>query len=186
MKYKALISCVIALLACGCARNTGDGVAVVISSAHAWRYRSEKVKLGSNGKYLTNILVICTVTMENANREDLSVLSNYDSAFDGMFMTVSDTKGGQLVRRSILQHRTPQHRTPIEIDARIVLPIGSRDEEHWVDVPELGRAIEQIRIRLDGRLKTSEFRGSLTSNVVNVRIMDVENVPDRNRKEVTH
>jgi hypothetical protein len=105
----------------------------------------------------------CDVVLDNQTGAMLSVTGLY-SPFDDMSLVAFDSKGNEVARRRHYEGMAnAQNQT-------FVVPVGQSTEKlifTWVSVP---KSMQTVKIRIQGTLPDSSYKGSIASNVVEVEI----------------
>jgi hypothetical protein len=110
----------------------------------------------------------CDSTLDNATGRDLTVRTNFFSAFDGLELVVTTREGKTLAQQPYTFHQSPF--TPDGRDftikrgptaASLVFPIG-----------KLPAGDKVVKVRLVGTLPGSEFRRILSTETLEVKIKE--------------
>ena len=125
------------------------------------------------GQKVRHVIFACDVVLENDTGEDLTVLSSFFSAFDGLSLVLL-RDGKKVSEQSYLAHQSPMaEQQPYLLrkgknEADLRFPIGPIAED-WA----------KLQVRLVGDLPGSRFGEKLESNVVNVQKVDDLAAPER-------
>ncbi|MBN1769662.1 MAG: hypothetical protein JXB32_00255 [Deltaproteobacteria bacterium] len=125
------------------------GVSLVLASASAERWDGG------------DLLVRCAATLHNDTGRELTVRTNFHSAFDGLSIVLLRPDGSELARQAYNYHQSPYAE-----DQAIPLPPGPTTEELGFPLRDLPRDLEGVRARLEGGLPGTEFPDGLASDPV--------------------
>ena len=125
------------------------GVSLILSKVTAERWEQETV-------------FRCQVTLDNDTSQDLSVISNFYSAFDGLELVVTNAHGKVLLQQHYLSHQSPS--TP---DGReFVVKRGKTTDTIVFPVRSFGTVGDSIRVRVVGTLPRSSYRRILSTDTI--------------------
>jgi hypothetical protein len=131
----------------------------VPSASRPVELRLDRVVLIQNGP---EPLFICHAVLVNKTGADLTVLSHYFSAFDGLDLVVEDERGIVLSHRSYLHHQSAASYEP----RSFVLHPGLNAHELRIPVGNIGPARAGYQVWLLGTLPGSHEAEVLHSNKV--------------------
>jgi hypothetical protein len=134
------------------------------------RAPAEKVTLTlakvSVKRFEKEVLFICDVVIDNRTGAELTVMSNFHSAFDGLELVVLDETGRKLAQQSYLQRQSIYSLEP----RKFPLKVGENRRELRFPVSRLPEPRKEYRVQLLGRLLQSDFGGILCSDLVTARV----------------
>jgi hypothetical protein len=116
-----------------------------------------------SGVHTNSVTFWCEATLDNQTGAPLTATGLY-SAFDGMRLVVLDASDKELARRGHADAFSTM------VTQSFTLPVGKTTEKlwfPWCSVPSMNQAVV---VRVEGGLKGSSYTGSITSNVVDVKI----------------
>ena len=120
-------------------------------------------------KRLTNyMLFICEARLDNASGKDLTVRSNFYSAFDGLELVVTDKHGKILAQQSYLMHQSPYSFEPREFKVKQ----GITSDELRFPIPNLQKQAREFRVRLVGTLLRSSYQRILSTETIEVKVTE--------------
>ena len=145
-----------------------EGIFALASAAEPEPAVSLLLRKGSAERWEQAILFRCEVALDNALDRDLTVRSNFSSAFDGLQIVVTTPEGKVLVQRGYTFHQSPfappARGFPLkkgETVAMLVFPIG-----------DLPKEIGSFKVRLVGTLPGSGYDRILSSDTLGVQVTD--------------
>jgi hypothetical protein len=113
------------------------------------------------------VCLACDVVIDNRTGEDLTVFTNYFSAFDGLSVVVLK-EGKELRSQSYLDHQSPRaEKRPY------VLKKGKNEKDMRFPIGELPADWARLEVKIIGYLPGSKFEEKLTSD-----IKKIQPVPD--------
>jgi hypothetical protein len=115
-------------------------------------------------RWTKDILFKCKVTLANDTGKELKVKSNFLSVFDGMTLVIQDEKGKELKRQGYTYHQSP-----FALNKEHRLQSGKTTDTINFPISGLAKDHKKFRIKIVGTLPGSEFKGRLTSKVIEVR-----------------
>jgi peroxiredoxin len=118
-----------------------------------------------DGQQHEELFIRCTAVLENSTKSDLVVKTYCYSAFDGMEIIVTDLKGKELGRRGYTDSQSPS-----DHEKDFPLKKGKTEKELHFFTDALPAGIKKIRVRLEGTLPGTKFKGELSSNTVEVTV----------------
>ncbi len=141
----------------GCPRGTpqpteaspaaAPGVSLALASATAER--------GADG----DLLVRCAAALHNDTGRELTVRTNFHSAFDGLTVVLLRPDGSELARQAYNYHQSPYAE-----DQAIPLPPGPTTEELGFPLTGLPDGLAGITVRLEGGLPGTPYAAGLRSD----------------------
>jgi hypothetical protein len=109
-----------------------------------------------------DLLFVCQAVIDNATGAELTVKSNYSSAFDGLSLVVIDEKGRRLAVQPYLHHQSV-----VSLEPRsFLLAKGKNCRELTFPVPGLPKDRREYRVLVLGTLPGSEYNRTLCSDLV--------------------
>jgi hypothetical protein len=137
------------------AQQGGPKATVTLSLSQVAVERSEK-----------DVLFICQAVIDNATGVQLTVKSNYHSAFDGLDLVVMDERGRKLAQQPYLHHQSL-----FSLEERsFPLKEGKNCRELRFPVSGLPQNRREYRLLLVGTLPGSEYSRNLCSNLVGAAV----------------
>ena len=112
------------------------------------------------GQRVRDVLLACDVVIDNQTGDDLTVLSNFFSAFDGLQIEL--IKDGKVLRtQSYLQHQSP-----LAAKQRpYLLKVGRNERQLRFPISAAPDEWARLEVKLSGNLPGSKFQQGLTSDV---------------------
>src|SRR5262249_41756000 len=115
-----------------------------------------------DGQRAEQFFIRCQAVLENATGSKLKVRTNFRTVFSGVEVVVTDLRGKVLVRRGCTDHQSPR-----DFDEEIPLKVGKTKEElRFLELKPLPKGVKKVKVRLEGTLPGSQFKGKLSSNTV--------------------
>ena len=126
---------------------------------------------GDTERETFNLSIRCDVRLINKSSDKLVVKSNFYSAFDGLWLVVTDDQGIELHREYYLAHQSPYSIEPRKFEVPVgtlsktlSFPIRAPD---WID--------KKIRVHLEGGLPGTQYETGLRSNTLSLgKVPDYE------------
>jgi len=115
-----------------------------------------------------DVLFRCEVSLDNAVGKELTVRSNFYSAFDGLELVVTNREGKTLVQQPYIFHQSPFAPAGREF----ALKEGTTKATLGFPVQGLPRDAKVVKIRLVGTLPGSGYQRILSTETIDVKIKD--------------
>jgi hypothetical protein len=113
-----------------------------------------------------DILFRCEVDIDNATGRELTVKSNYFSAFDGLEIVVTTPEGKVLAQQNYAAHQSPFDSEPREFP----LKQGKNTKTLKFPIVELPNDAHTFKVRLVGTLPKSGYDRILSSETLVVKL----------------
>ncbi len=176
MKQMLSVACLVTLILCAGPAETQEpkakpAVTLSLLKVRGVEFFSTPLEGPMKGQKVREVVLACDVVLDNPTGEDLTVLSNFSSAFDGLSIVVLK-EGKELRTQSYISHQAPfsiEKRPHVlkkgKNNAHLRFPISAAPDD-WAN----------LEVSLIGDLPDSKFDGNLTSNT-----KKVEKVADLNK-----
>jgi hypothetical protein len=158
-----ILGLLLAASASGVAGSTNVSLRITTGSASR---QSNIVHLPVGDVPSNYVSFACTAVVDNQAGGPLTIMSAFHSSFDGLHLMVMDTSGKQLARQSYLYHQSPYSPTK----RPFTLSPGRTTKDLRFPIGGIPTTTKTVSLRLEGTLPGSAYSGSLTSNVVSVKI----------------
>jgi hypothetical protein len=112
-----------------------------------------------------HILFRCDAVLDNASGKDLTVVSNFFSAFDGLQLVVTTTDGKVLAQKGYIWHQSPA-----SSGREFPLKKGRNEEELRFPIRDLPGDVKTFKVRLVGTLPGSGYDRILSSETLEVKV----------------
>jgi hypothetical protein len=113
-----------------------------------------------------DVLFQCDISLENATGRELSVRSNFNSAFDGVELVVTDLNG-----KTLAQQPYPFHQSPFSPPGRdFPLKQGVTAGTLVFPIHDLPGDAKEVKVRLVGMLPGSSYHRILSTETLKVPI----------------
>jgi hypothetical protein len=120
------------------------------------------------GQRVRDVLLACDVVIDNQTGEDLTVLSNFFSAFDGLSIVLLK-EGKELRNQSYLVHQSPMGKK-----CSYVLKKGKNDGEMRFPIDAAPDNWAGLEVKIIGTLPGSKFEEKLISDTKTIqRVKDL-------------
>jgi hypothetical protein len=110
----------------------------------------------------------CEVLLDNATGKELTVRSNFSSAFDGLELVVTTREGKTLAQQPYTWHQSPF--APPGRD--FTLKQGSTTATLVFPIRDLPGDVKVLKVRLVGTLPGSAYRRILSTETVEVKVKE--------------
>jgi len=110
----------------------------------------------------------CEVSLDNATGKELSVRSNFFSAFDGLEVVVTTTDGKTLAQQTYIFHQSPFAPPGREF----VLKKGSTAKTLAFPVQAFPGDVKVVKVRVVGTLPGSSYQRILSTETIEVKIKE--------------
>ena len=107
----------------------------------------------------------CAAVLDNGSGKDLTVRSNFSSAFDGLELVVTTADGKVLAQQGYTYHQSPY-----ALGRKFTLKPGRTEEELRFPVGGLPGDVKTFKVRLVGTLPGGEYQRILSSETVEVKV----------------
>jgi hypothetical protein len=137
------------------AEESDAAVSLILSAATAQRRSGDT-------------LFQCEATLDNAIGRDLTVRTNFYSAFDGLELVVTNRAGKTLAQQPYIFHQSP-----FTADGRdFTIKRGKTTASLVFPIAKLPAGEKVVKVRLVGTLPGSEFRRILSTETLEVKIKE--------------
>jgi len=139
-----------------------------ISFAHGGDLRStvSLILTKATAERLANdTLIRCEIRLENETDSDLTVRSNFTSAFDGLEIVVTTVDGKTLAQQSYAFHQSP-----FSMGRDFLLKKGTTTATIGFPISDFSRDVTEIKVRLVGTLPGSSYKRILSTETLTVKI----------------
>jgi hypothetical protein len=136
-------------------------VTLTVTRIRGWEYTAKELEGELQGKDVRYVALACDAVIDNQTGEELTVLSNFYSAFDGL--SVQILRGGRVVaEKPYIFHQSPSGFDP----QPFVLKKGKNEKDMRIPIRLPPEDWAKLEARLVGTLPGSAFKGKLTSKAV--------------------
>lgn len=162
MKHTSFVFCLLLLLLCSSVAETQEQkekptVTLNLARVRGIEHFSTPLEGPRKGQQVRTVIMACDVIIDNQTGAELTVLSNFFSAFDGLSVVVLK-EGKELKSQHYLFHQSPNFR-----ERPHILKIGKTERDMRFPVGDLPANWAGLEVEITGYLPGSKFEQKLTS-----------------------